>query len=705
MAKAVNAVASGRFGASLTRGHGIFGSPDILPASIRLKDTPLWQVTHARVKRIRMTQRFGWGRLQVGCALLLGTFLSFAQEAPPRKHAVQISAHVRESPPRIALSWPNEGDANAYRISRRTADSAWQQLATLSGGDTSFVDGNVGLGTKYEYQIIKSSSGYAGYGYIAAGIRIPVVDYRGKIIVLVENSLAGTLESELNRLQNDLIGDGWTVLRRNASAYDSPQSIRQTIRDIYLVDPVKVKAVFLIGHLPVPYSGNFFPDGHENHQGAWPADSYYADIDGEWTDSTIRSTVAERQANWNIPGDGKLDQSNIPSPVELMVGRVDLSNMTCYANKANSRSELDLMRQYLNKDHAFRFGEVAVQRRGLICDNFSDKGFDPIAGSAWRSFSAFFGPNSVDEVGWNGYLLATTQKSYLWSYGSGGGSYYYCTGVATSDDLALNDVHAVFTMWMGSYFGDWNNESNFLRATLGSGNVLTATYSGFPHTIYFPMALGEPIGYAIQLTQNNSTNSLYPPWNTGSGQVHIALLGDPTLRMHPVRPPIALNTTSGAGVQLSWNNSPDANAGYHVYRATAPEGPYTRITQEPVSSTSYSDNVAAGNYLYMVRAVKLEQSGSGTYFNLSQGIFASASSSGPPIISDRPLQLDLRQTSAGAVLRVTGDAGQKFKIHRSVDLQNWTEISSSVLNTGTIEIPLGLDKNQTQVYFRTMNYR
>src|SRR6185369_4324653 len=225
-------------------------------------------------------------------------------------------------------------------------------------------------------------------------------------------------------------------------------------------------------------------------------------------------------------------------------------------------------------------------------------------------------------------------------------------GVATSDDLARNDVQAVFTMWMGSYFGDWNNESNFLRASLGSGSVLTATYSGFPHSIYFPMALGEPIGYAIQLTQNNGTNSLYPPWNTGSGQVHIALLGDPTLRMHPVRPPSGLSAASvSGGVQLNWKGSSEASAGYHVYRANAADGPFSRVTPDAVNATSFMDGAPAGNYVYMVRAVKLEQSGSGTYFNLSQGIFANGSSSGPPIISDRPLQIELRQTASGPVLR------------------------------------------------------
>src|SRR6185295_11811323 len=111
---------------------------------------------------------------------------------------------------------------------------------------------NVNIGVKYEYQIVKRTSGYTGYGYLSAGIRIPVVDFRGKIIVVLENSLTGPLESELNRLQSDLTGDGWLVIRHNASAYDSPQSLKDTIRGIYDSDPENVKAVFLVGHLPVP---------------------------------------------------------------------------------------------------------------------------------------------------------------------------------------------------------------------------------------------------------------------------------------------------------------------------------------------------------------------------------------------------------------------------------------------------------------------
>lgn len=653
-----------------------------------------------------MTRCIYWSGLRLGCALLLGIPPrdAGAQNVPPRKFSVQLSAEVRESPPRITLAWPDEGDAGGYRISRRTSTSGWSELATLAGDQTTFADSNLSLGTKYEYQVIKRAGLYAGYGYISAGIEIPVTEDRGKIILLVENSIAEALHPEISRLQNDLIGDGWLVIHRNVASGDSPQAVKELIRSIYHRDPLNVKALFLLGHIPVPYSGNFFPDGHENHQGAWPADSFYADVDGEWTDSVIQNTRAERQSNWNVPGDGKLDQSNIPSPVELMIGRVDLSNLTCYANKPNARSEIDLTRQYLNKNHAFRLGELLVEQRGLICDNFSDKGTDPISGSAWRNFSTLFGQAKITEVGWDGYLPAATQGSYLWSYASGGGSYYYSSGVGTSDDFAFQDVRVVFTMFMGSYFGDWNNESNFLRAALGSGSVLTTSYSGFPQTLYFPMALGEPIGYANLLTQNNATNGLYPPWNKGAGQVHVALLGDPTLRMAAVRPPVNLKASSGESIRLTWDSSPDPVVGYHVYRTTRIETPFARVTADPVTATSFTDYPPAGNQIYMVRAVKLERTGSGTYFNPSQGMFATAVGSGDVgPISDRPLQLELRVAGAGATLRVRGDSGQKFRVYSSGDLQNWIEITTAALETNSIEIPVALSQKQT--YFRTLNFQ
>lgn len=599
----------------------------------------------------------------------------------PKRYAVQVSATIQESPPKITLTWPGD-PANNYQISKRTLSSGWQVLANLGGSATSFQDSNVQAGIPYEYRIVKDlGNEQIGYGYIQAAIKAPLVDNRGRVILVVENSMAGALGGELNNLQQDLIGDGWTVSRANVSAGDSPSQVKNVIRNVYNSDPATTKAVILVGHVPVPYSGQIFPDGHENHEGAWPADVFYGEMTSQWTDSTVDYARAERDVNWNRPGDGKFDQGKIPSEVELAVGRIDFSAMTCFANKNPSRSETDLTRAYLNRNRAWRHGQLQVPRRGIICDNFSDKGEDPIAGSAWRNFPTFFGAGNITEVGWDQYLPNATQNSYLWSYASGGGSYYYSMGVAHSDDFALRDVKVIFSMYMGSYFGDWNNESNFMRAALGSGTTLTVTYSGFPQYLYFPMALGGTVGDSLKLSQNNFTNTVYAPWAQGWSEVHMSLLGDPTLRMHPVLPPsnLSLRAEPGKAV-LNWSASGDSSlVGYHLYRAANAQGPFTRVTASPLNATTHNDLTAAGSYTYMVRAIKLEQSGSGSYFNASQGILGSVTITGgttvqPPAV---PANFTARLQNNQAVLTWNGVSGADgYQVEYTVNNGRWFELGS-----------------------------
>ena len=61
----------------------------------------------------------------------------------------------------------------------------------------------------------------------------------------------------------------------------------------------------------------------------------------------------------------------------------------------------------------------------------------------------------------------------------------------------------------------------------------------------------------------------------------------------------------GHHVTLNWKASVSPVKGYLVYRATSPKGPYTRITSDPVTATTYTDNsVAEGvTYFYQVTAI------------------------------------------------------------------------------------------------------
>jgi hypothetical protein len=86
---------------------------------------------------------------------------------------------------------------------------------------------------------------------------------------------------------------------------DSVTHVKDLIKKEYSADSANTKAVFLFGHVPVPYSGDTAADGHYGeHQGAWPCDGYYADMDGIWTDKSVNMTIASDPRNRNIPGDG-----------------------------------------------------------------------------------------------------------------------------------------------------------------------------------------------------------------------------------------------------------------------------------------------------------------------------------------------------------------------------------------------------------------
>jgi len=538
-------------------------------------------------------------------------------------HAVMLSASIQKSPPKITISWPAGANATNYSVAKKSLGAtSWSSLGSTTG--TSYSDSSVSVGAAYEYRVIKSTNaGYTGYGYIYVGIDAPLVEDRGKLVLLVDSSISGSLSSELTRLQQDLAGDGWTVLRHDVSRTASVPSIKSTIKSDY--NGGNVKAVFLFGHIPVPYSGGTAWDGHvPDHQGAWASDTYYGDMDGNWTDSSVNLPSGQfYPENVNVPGDGKFDQSTIPSDVDMAVGRVDLSNLPVFSGK----SETDLLRNYLNKDHNFRTKQMTFPERAIVTDNFGTFGGEAFAASGFMTCGALFGANNVSQINADSYMPTLTSGGYLFSYGTGPGTIDTCAGVGSASDFATKNPQTVFTMYFGSWFGDFDKQNNFLRSALGSAYTLTSCWSGRPYWYFHPMAMGETVGNCARISQNNSgtyyTNSM------GTRGTHMSLMGDPTLRMHAVMPPSNVSV-NGSGV-VTWSASSDSIVGYHVYRSTSASGPFTRITSSMVSGTSFTDTGASsGSYTYMVRAIKLQSTSAGTYYNPSQGAFNGGGSTPPP---------------------------------------------------------------------------
>jgi hypothetical protein len=531
--------------------------------------------------------------------------------------AIQVTATVQATPPRITLTWPTKGLGTAITVYRKAKDAtSWgTAIATLASDATSYADSTVAVETGYEYMVHQGTSYSTSnpLGYVYAGINLPKVHARGKVILLVAGSQS-RLGAAQTLLERDLIGDNWEVIRHFVPPNATVPQVKALIQADYDADPTNVRAVYILGHVPVPYSGNIAPDGHGDHAGAWPADGFYGDMNGTWTDTTVTTTTASRSENRNVPLDGKYDQSSFSgaNALELYIGRVDLFNMPAFA-----QTETQLLVQYVNKAHAFRVGTTGATARGLVDDNFNfGEGFSQ---SGWR-VASLVGTANVAEHEFSG--LRT--DDYLWAYGAGGGWYTSASGIANTSDFAAFTYKAMFYMLFGSYFGDWDSQNNFLRAPLCDPTYgLTNAWAGRPHWFFHHMGLGETVGYALL---PSTTSGIYASGGSMTS-IHIALMGDPTLRLKYVKPPTGARATIGRDgefVHLAWTASdePGDIAGYYIYRAASINDPFTLLTPSLVTEATYDDVAPLpGSNIYHVQAVKLETNDSGSFYNNSIGAF------------------------------------------------------------------------------------
>jgi len=448
---------------------------------------------------------------------------------------------------------------------------------------------------------------YLASGYVRSGRGRSARDLPRRVVaVVIDQDAEPEVRPELSRLVDDLTREGWHVWTLIVSPTTSVPDLKRDIRRVWLESAQRFDPpmhVLLIGDLPYASSGGFStsgatpnPDFHPEHGGAWASDAYYADmetspgVDAEyqWTDQFVSisdRTVADRKENQNTPGDGKFDQTILPSDLELCVGRVDMRDLPAFGTDPSDRTaELLLIRRYLNKNHAYRTRTFEAPMRAVVDDNFGPftrsndeyRVTEAFAASGWRSFAPIVGSANVIEGDWipdrsNDRFSLDTAEALL-AYGCGGGGYDHCDFVTNTTELTQTPLYAVFTLMFGSYFGDVHSTNNVMRAALANaGWILTAGWSGRPHWFLHPLANGNTIGECQQLSANNNgqyLGSVYEELETGAfgplllgeRNIHILLLGDPTLTLQsPVIPgelTAEPSTSAPRSVSLQWLRSP-----------------------------------------------------------------------------------------------------------------------------------------------------
>lgn len=453
---------------------------------------------------------------------------------------------------------------------------------------------------------------------------------------------------------------------------------KDTIRDAYDNSDEPLKAVVLIGHVAVPYAGTNSADGHNSapvglHGGATTSDMFYGDMgsDSDWSDSVTRAGMMYAQNN-NYPNDGKFDNDFLPAghQLDVGIGRIDFSLLSAYGvplastspptpEASASSEEIDLLQNYFARNHDWRAGAVQVDRQAAYNSSLRGTLYD---GPTEYRLAANVGSSNLHLETWVDEMSSpagTQDDGWLWGIASGGGGYaginiYTPTDADSIATRDLNDTHNVFlsahdfadnantsnanqtvlNQMFGSFVGDWDKQNSLLMGSIAqSGGLGLATmYAGRPQTAVHTMAAGET--FADAETRTMTASSGYNIFYLGT---EMSLLGDPAIRESYVLPATNLNVeleeqsqSTSRAATLAWDESADSSvAGYYVYWSANKYGSYELLDDNDsdsngmVEGSGYVDtdpDHQAG--FYMVRAAKLEETPSGSYWNLGTGVIA-----------------------------------------------------------------------------------
>jgi hypothetical protein len=464
--------------------------------------------------------------------------------------------------------------------------------------------------------------------------------------VTIKHSAAGFTPGEALTMTENTTGTG-AVLAVGTVATNPVEhtNIRNQLITLYNAHPGELKNVVVIGKVAVPRSGVSYvgPDGHGNRASVG-ADAYYADMDGVWTDtgnnlssypvSGSSRSNAIQDGRINLAGDHKYDPTyfyqvtNPNSRLELGFGRIDFSNAI--------PSEYESMRMYFNKLHRYKTASADFQPGRRVCNrmNAPPTG-DTVQTAMLRSMPGLVGMENIELVT-NTEASATSPNLYSddedrdSAYTRIGGPFLFYFKGSGPPAWGLNG-RAVFWTGLQSHWGYWFEPGNntMLRRLAEDNFALSYAWSIWGvDLLYHRMGMGGDVGDMMRLSLNDRTYSVnnYPVTSTPTA-LFMNHLGCPSLRLYMFPPPTALSVVkSGGNPSLSWTAAvaPPVGEpqvlGYHVYRAPGIDEPFTRLTSTPITGTTYVDSsVNSGGWVYQVKAVRLETTGGGTYYNTSLG--------------------------------------------------------------------------------------
>ncbi len=542
-----------------------------------------------------------------------------------------ISASYNQEYGFVKLEFPNIPGKPLRVLKRGLAEPTWT-LLKKNIQSASLIDYGIEANKLYEYKV------FAEYNdnfkkYLTRSIVVSTgtrsKEASGLLAVVVDESILNSIQSNLNNLQKHWIADGWKVkiipAPRNSNNqknqldnFKKIKAVKDQLKALYTNPDEpnnRLSSIFLVGHVPIPYSGRFNPDGHFHR--SWESDLFYGDLvdDEMWTDSQDDSG---KLSNPKKANDGVMDQETFPSAIEVPVGRIDFSNLTAFG-----RSEVVLLKEYLDKIARYKRGDLQFPDKVAGFSSFPHEGLNY---ANYLNMTRIGGPitgNNMQNI--HELNFFKTKDKYLLGVQLGAGHYDTIGNgnpahMLKSEQIAMDqDLFKVgFLVLDGSYFGNWNTKNNFLRSVLTVDNGGLASIWG--RNAYMDLHLlntGMPIGECVQQYVNSLISD--PSWKD-SAKVYIQLMGDPTLSIIN-KPPVtnfSVEKKNDSAI-LSWDkveNEPvyieASKGGLH--------GDFEALTPIPITSDSFiPEEPLPDGTVFRIRRASLNISPSGIWTNLSHG--------------------------------------------------------------------------------------
>jgi hypothetical protein len=359
------------------------------------------------------------------------------------------------------------------------------------------------------------------------------------IYILIIDSLYDDLEGHLNVYIQDLDNEGFTaqlIQIPDSYGYDNHIEIRSILQEGYVNNSL-VGCIFIgdIPHLKI--------DG-------FVSDFYYMDLDGNWIDED---------------DDGRYDIHTGDRDLEIWVGRL-------WTPKGGN--DIELLKNYFRKNHAYRTGNLNLPKRALYYETRWDQWHDPGIEQLYvRELHKLY--DDVTFVApWEGDpspsdYLNRLQEGYEFIYlhsWSTITSHTFTNGDIHYYDIDDTDPQAFFYFLSACNVANYENRNYMVGSYIFSESygltALAPTTSSYEHPVWiypdFVEALNNDncIGESFKIAYNDMIQDyrdiccLYSHTIVGDPSFSITTTYDSPLENHPPAKPIIEGSTNGNVDQL-----------------------------------------------------------------------------------------------------------------------------------------------------------